>query len=121
MELLRLFLPVMFPSWRFFAEIGASPRIEFLHGDTWHAATGRPGSVTLAQMLLRLFWNPDWNEKLFLVSTAERFLLEPEDTRLLAEIRSRLVRRHGLEAPPPIRLILVTEMGMDMVFERHDV
>ena len=79
MEFLRLVLPVLFPSWRFFGEIGASPRIEFRDASGhWHDAMDRPVRLTPVARLWRLVWNPDWNEALFLSALAERLLTEPE-------------------------------------------
>jgi hypothetical protein len=83
---LLLLLPAVVPSWRFFDVIAPSPRIEFrllqapddAAGD-WREFRPRPAHVSLRQMLGRLFWNPRWNESLFLVSCAERLLDEPTD------------------------------------------
>jgi len=119
MELLRLFLPVLFPSWRFFAEIGASPRVEFWADGAWRSATSRPVSIPVTEAIVRLFWNADWNEKLYLVSIAERFLLEHEP-RLSDEIARRVALRHAIPDPPRIRLILVTVDGRETVFDSND-
>ena len=40
-------------------------------------------------MLLRLIWNPDWNETLFMVSCAERIEQNPTE-HCIAEIRDRV-------------------------------
>lgn len=120
MDLLRLFLPVLFPSWRFFAEIGASPRIRFRVGQgTWADAMARPAALSGVQRVRRLVWNPDWNEALFLSSLAERILVAPEPW-LMAEIQARLVRRHDLADQPEIRLLLVTPEGVAQAWP-HDV
>jgi len=81
---LQLLLPAIVPSWRFFDVIAPSPRIEFRRlrapddeAGVWQEFRPRPVRVSLAQMLARLFWNPSWNESLFLVSCAERLLDEP--------------------------------------------
>ncbi|WP_341863517.1 hypothetical protein [Gymnodinialimonas sp. 57CJ19] len=118
MELLRLFLPVVFPSWRFFAEIGASPRIHFRTGDgPWRDAMERPCALSIAQRLRRLFWNPGWNEALFLSALAERLLVAPEPW-LMPEIEARLMRCHGLPHPPEIRLLFVTPSGTEQAWPR---
>lgn len=83
---LQLILPAVVPSWRFFDVIAPSPRIEYRRLRTpdddsgaWWEFRPRPERVSLAQMIGRLFWNPQWNESLFLVSCAERLLDEPTD------------------------------------------
>lgn len=42
-------------------------------------------------MVFRLFWNPAWNESLFLVSCAERIQEKPTD-HSINEIRQRILR-----------------------------
>lgn len=78
---LRLLLPAIVPSWRFFDAVTASPRIDYVLTAT---AGGEPGDwrefrprvpvLTLGKMLRRLVWNPVWNEQLYLVSLAERLV-----------------------------------------------
>ena len=90
LQTLKLLLPALLPSWRFFDEIVPSPRIEvaYLSTDTvaqedtsiaWFEFRPRPQQVSLQTMLLRLFWNPDWNENLFLVSCSERLMSDPSE------------------------------------------
>ena len=81
---LKLLLPALIPSWRFFDVIAASPRVEYaLLGSPGEAARDwlefrpRPDRIPFPAMLGRLFWNPRWNESLFVVSCAERLLAEP--------------------------------------------
>ena len=76
--MLTLILPVIFPSWRFFSSIGASPRIQlaFLQHETdephtWSEFRPRPARVTFREGLWRLLWNPDWNETLYINTCAE--------------------------------------------------
>ena len=78
---LKLLLPALFPSWNFFDVIAPSPRIQFTllnkEDDSpleWHEFLPRPVHVSLVQMLKRLFWNPKWNESLFMLSCAERLI-----------------------------------------------
>lgn len=109
--LIKLYLPVLFPSWRFFGEIGASPRVEFRVGrGPWQAASDRPAKLTLRSSVTRLFWNPDWNESLFMIAQSERLLLE-DDPAIAIEIARRVALRHGLIAPPEIRIRVVTGAG----------
>lgn len=79
---LKLLLPALIPSWHFFDIITASPRIQYAllededeTGSVWSEFRPRPQSVSMRQTLRRLFFNAKWNESLFLVSCAERILL----------------------------------------------
>lgn len=80
-RLIQLFLPVLFPSWRFFQEIGPSPRIEVRQSknDHWVPLWTLPAKLSPAQFLFRLMFNADWNRKLYLVSTCIRYSVEPDD------------------------------------------
>ncbi len=77
--LIRLFLPILFPSWRFFQEIGPSPRIEYRLADEpdWQPLDPIPDRLGAVAILRRLFHAPDWNAHLYLVSTAIRHAVEP--------------------------------------------
>jgi hypothetical protein len=96
---LKLLLPALLPSWRFFDVIAPSPRIEYAlltsveqNPDHWHEFQLSPAHLSLAQMLGHMFWNPRRNESLFMVSCAERLLANPtqhsED-----EILKRIITR----------------------------
>lgn len=93
-RLFQLFLPVLFPSWRFFEEIGPSPRIEIRTegSDTWTELWPIPVRLSVAQYLQRLFYNPDWNRRLYLVSTAIRHVVDPED-HVLVELTNAVSER----------------------------
>ena len=93
---LKLLLPALIPSWRFFDEIAPSPRIEFTVLQTeqatpnhWQEFRPRPTHLSIIPMFKRLFWNPQWNETLFLVSCAERLMTEPTE-HSIQEIQSRI-------------------------------
>ena len=101
-----LFLPVLFPSWRFFAWIAPSPRIEVAILPDWRAVPAhwkefrpRPKRVSPISMVRRLFWNPDWNESLFLLSCAERVVESEEaktaERKIADRVRAELIERHG--------------------------
>ena len=84
LKTLKLLLPALVPSWRFFDIIAPSPRIQFAllneeNGEplNWQEFRPRPNHVPFVQMLARLFWNPHWNESLFMVSCAERLMQNP--------------------------------------------
>jgi len=81
---LKLLLPALLPSWRFFDVIGPSLRIQFTLLGTehetpyeWQEFRPRPTQLSLAKMLKRMVWNPVWNESLFLISCAENLLEQP--------------------------------------------
>lgn len=114
---LSLLLPALVPSWRFFDVIAPSPRIEVRRpqsvGDeaaAWQEFRPRPAHVTPLQMLARLFWNPRWNETLFLVSCAERLTDEPTD-----HSRDEIFRRIAADLAPDalvqFRLLFVSRRG----------
>lgn len=86
LHILKLYLPALLPSWRFFDVIGPSPRIQYcllkVNNESerqWREFRPRPAQVKLARMLWHLLWNPKWNESLFLVSCAERLLERPTE------------------------------------------
>ena len=120
---LKLLLPALAPSWRFFASVGPSPRIEFALKASpqdapadWREWRPRPAVLTASQMLRRLFWNPDRNENLFLTSCAER-LLDTPTAHSLAEIQTRLAADLAPDAPPYVqfRIVLIQRRGARLV------
>lgn len=93
----KLLLPVLFPSWRFFSSIGPSPRIEVAFvveedasPNTWIPFRPIPSQLTFIRHLIRLFHNPVWNELLYINTCAER-LFEGADEFYLKEIANRLL------------------------------
>ena len=78
-----LFLPVLIPSWRFFAAVGPAPRIDIaiitddgqaIADDAWRELLPRPDHLSAAQQLAQLLWSPAINERLFWLSLAERLI-----------------------------------------------
>lgn len=105
---IALLLPALIPSWRFFAWIAPSPRIEFAvaaAGDAagsveeWRAFRPRPQRQAWPRVIGRLVWNPQGNATLFLIACAERFLdtgaVEYFD-EIVAAVRSDPGARSGL-------------------------
>ena len=93
---LKLLLPALIPSWNFFDIIAPSPRIQFTLLSTmletptqWQEFRPRPAHTPLTTLLKRLFWNPRWNENLFLMSCAERLMAHPTE-QSCQEIAHRL-------------------------------
>lgn len=126
-SIIKLLLPALLPSWRFFDAIGPSPRIQYAllpspdaDPETWLNFRPKPQRVTLAQALIRLFWNPVWNESLYLLTCAERCIEDPEDDAWELEILSRVARDICPPSPAPqgsfltFRLELVDMEGAQM-------
>lgn len=121
LRLIALVLPALIPSWRFFQSVGPSPRIEFrLINDglpsEWREDSPRPATLGPGAMVKRLFWNPEWNRKLYLVSLSERLIAENTD-HSTNEINSLLAR--GLVEQPGVdlqfRLVFVMREGEETV------
>lgn len=93
---IKLLFPALIPSWNFFDIISPSPRIHFILLDTekvriteWQEFRPRPEKISVGQTLIRLIWNPKWNESLFLVSCAEK-IIDNYTTHSENEILSRI-------------------------------
>lgn len=112
-SLVTLFLPVLFPSWRFFEQIGASPRIEVCLNGAWQPVKLGPETQHIGQTVRRLLWNPDRNEALFLTALAERCLTEPGGPAQTL-LSARLARQFE---DAPFRIWLETGAGRELVFE----
>ncbi len=97
-QLIKLLLPILFPSWRFFSSIGPSPRIDvgFIAEaggapESWIPFRPIPSKIMFTQQIIRLFHNPQWNELLYMNSCAER-LFEGGDVFYREEIAQRLLK-----------------------------
>ena len=124
LRLFRLLLPALIPSWRFFASVGPSPRIQYAVGgedgaERWAEWRPRPLSTAPHQMVRRLFWNWRWNDTLFAVSRAERFLEGEGDEHAQALIRRVCADLSGVAEGRKvrIRLVLVHRQGDRLVSE----
>ncbi len=116
-RLWQLLLPVLIPSWRFFRDVGDSPRIELRGPDGgWTELTARPERLPLTTYLRRLFWNPRWNEYLFLMSLSERLVTDPSP-EVLALLRDRLAAWPGAGPGIAFRLVFVTPDDRYIAFE----
>lgn len=106
----KLLLPALIPAWNFFDWIAPSPRIEYALSNSaeetpqeWREFRPRPRSVSLRAMAARLFFNPSWNESLFLVSCAERIAAAPDDhsvREIFDRIHADLIRTAHASGPP---------------------
>jgi hypothetical protein len=83
---LKLLLPALIPSWRFFDVIGPSPSIEYAclnseqeQAGEWQEYSIRPQQRSFLQVIGHLFYNADWNQFLYITRCAEKLLEEPSD------------------------------------------
>lgn len=100
LNVLKLLLPALIPSWRFFDVIGPSPRIQYVilnakHDEPseWREFRPLPVRVSFMQMLGRMLWNRRRNESLFMVSCAERLLQHAtphSENEILKRIKAEL-------------------------------
>lgn len=95
--MLKLLLPILFPSWRFFSSIGPSPRIEVgfvadknSEPQEWLPFRPLPKKVNFSLGMQQLFHNPLWNERLY-ISTCAEHLFEGYSEFREREIGQRLV------------------------------
>lgn len=68
-------------------------------------------------MLRRLFWNPIWNETLFLVSCAERIMENPTEhsmNEIETRIRAALARDSNPAPYLQFRLAFVSRQGEEL-------
>lgn len=127
LQSLKLFLPALIPSWRFFETVEASPRIEFslleVEGGKaadWQEFRPRPTHLSFLTMFKRLLWNPAWNESLFLVSCAERLMDNPTEHsrqeiigRIIAQLEQRSIDVDGMPYVQ-FRLAFVSREGEEL-------
>lgn len=117
LTMLKLALPAIIPSWRFFEEIAPSPRIEVtypeLDPDLWAEFYARPQTISIPARIVRLFWNPAWNESLYLVSCAERVVAD-DDISAARQIAERIGKNVPCSRRFQFRLVFVSrhEFGL---------
>ncbi len=124
LQTVKLLLPALVPSWRFFDVIAPSPRVEFtcLRSATdtpiiWHEFRPRPAQLPIRTLLRRLIWNPGWNDTLFVVSCAERLMDLPTDhshTQILTRINAEIATKHPNTTHLQFRLVFVSRQGTEL-------
>ena len=132
LNIVKLLLPAIVPSWRFFDEIVPSPRIQYaiLASDReplqeWQEFRVRPRHMPFGKMLGRMLWNPRWNESLYLVSCAERLLEQPtrhSEDEILARVARDPSVASAVEGLPgatflQFRLMIIRRKGNELVRE----
>lgn len=99
--MLRLLLPILFPSWRFFNSIGPSPRLMLQFDDNdWLEFCPKPVQINVRQRLARLFYNPVGNKTLFVLSLAVR-LFDEQDRTTITNINLALAQAISLGTLTP--------------------
>lgn len=130
LQTLKLLLPAIIPSWRFFDIIAPSPRIEFIllktpkdKSDNWQEFRPRPEHLSFPHMLKRIMYNSLWNESLFLVSCAERLIENPTDhssQEILKRIKAELeLDSIDITATPYLQFRLVFIHRNGAYLEKH--
>ncbi len=122
LRLFQLYLPVLFPSWRFFEAIGAGLRVEYRRdGGAWTGVVPRSERLTLWSVLTSLVWNRAWNEHLFIVTCAERLLTRTSD-KAEDELVARLSARQRGHGHLTFRIVLEDADGPAVAYEsdRHE-
>lgn len=110
-QVLKLMLPVMIPSWRFFDVIAPAPCLEIAILDdkydpkrAWRQFRPRSKALSTHDLLRRMFWNARWNESLFLTSLAER-LMHGEEAFAKREIFARIAKDIDVQGFMQFRLV----------------
>jgi hypothetical protein len=126
---LKLLIPALVPSWRFFDIIAPSPRIQFTLLKTedeppaeWYEFRPRPAHLSFPQMLGRMLWNPKWNETMFVVSCAERLMDSPtrhSEDEIMKRIIDDVVGETSInswqgETYVQFRLLIVERQGVEL-------
>lgn len=126
LHVLRLLVPALIPSWRFFKSVEPSPRVQFtwlmdrLQPPTdWTPFTPRFETLRPRRAARQLFWNPHWNEGLYLVTLAERLMVAPTP-HSITEINRILLARHRPKIAAryvQFRLVFIRREGMQILEE----
>ncbi len=124
----KLLLPVFIPSWRFFNRIAPSPRIEFTllkeaqeeSSCKWQEFNLKPKQLSVISFLKSIFYNPCWNEALYIMNCAERLIIDPSEhcvQEIISRIKTELERRGvDLSMTPYLqfRLIFISREGNEL-------
>lgn len=127
MKTFKLLLPVFIPSWKFFNRIAPSPRIEFSLGapvldetSQWQELCLRPKQLSVIDFVKSIFYNPRWNEALYIMNCAERLVIDPNKhcvEEIMRRIRTELEHRGmDLKSTPYLqfRLIVISREGNEL-------
>lgn len=103
MQTFRLFLSALISSWQFFKESAPAPRIEFTLNkennatsiDSWQEVKASPEKLTIIDFIKNIFYNPHWNEYLYIMDCAERLIIE--DKEFYSNEISNFINRYLIE------------------------
>ena len=91
MKTLTLFLSAIISSWQFFKEAAEAPVLEISFNDeNWDVLSLRSDKRTFLGFLGGIFYNPKWNEALYIMDCAERLLTDISQ-RNIDELMDRVV------------------------------
>lgn len=117
LRLVALYVPVLFPSWRFFQEVGAGVRLEVSQADDdWVALAPLAKQILPLRALFSLFHNRQWNEWLFAITCAERFLVD-RSQQAENELKAQLLRALEPSQAKSYRIVLVDDEGCETVHQ----
>lgn len=125
---MNLLLSVFISPWQFFKESVPSPRVEFVLLDSlddqssdWQEFCLRPKSMSFLELIKTLFFNPTWNESVYVMDCAERLIVDPcddDEKEIMQRIKKSLELKDGSYIQ--FRLVFVTKYGhllqRDMLF-----
>ena len=121
-DVLKLLLPALFPSWRFFDVIAPSPRVEIAFmadpsavppegSVAWRLCRPTRPRIGIADYVVSFFWNARWNETLYLATCAERLMQNPSEhsaREIVRRLRRDLAGDAFLPAYFHFRLVFVS-------------
>lgn len=123
----KLLLPIFIPSWKFFNRIAPSPRIEFAllksekeESCNWQELILRPKQISTINFIKSIFYNPDWNDSLYIMNCAERLVLDPTEyciQEIMKRIEADLEKKSAdLETTPYLqfRLIVISREANEL-------
>ena len=75
----------MISSWQFFKEVTPKLEIEFSWNDdarNWQVLKLRAQNLSTIELIKSVFFNPQWNEALYIMDCAERLIMNPSQERI---------------------------------------
>lgn len=105
------------PSWQFFNEVAPSPRIEFAVLDTkdqeisqWQDLVSRKQEYKISDFFKSIFFNPEWNQKLYLINCAEKIVIS-QSKHAVKEIFKAILEKLKLEGDKFVcfRLVFISK------------
>lgn len=118
MLVLRSLISALISNWQFFKESTLAPVIEVnVDGADWQELSLRPKSQSFFDIVKSLFFNPHWNEALFIMDCAERLVLEKsqeDEDELTERIKLKLSTQNAKYFE--FRIIFISKDQKEIVF-----